>query len=166
MLRALIPPIFRNTEDEWDQRPKHVELIGIINKPLLLHLVGVYIIYILIQYICLKTAFNDAVPVSKSLRFFLFLYFVWCKNIAAFCQGMTAGANCPLLMKIQNTSIIHACVLSRWFAEVIMFGFSKLIVLSSPPWVPDTSHRTLYTFLLFRRPDDASAQCRSCAASR
>ena len=27
------------------QRPKHVELIGIINKPLLLHLVGVYIIY-------------------------------------------------------------------------------------------------------------------------
>jgi hypothetical protein len=32
-------------EDERDQRPKHVELIG-INKPLLLHLVGVYIIYI------------------------------------------------------------------------------------------------------------------------
>ena len=28
-----------------DQRPKHVELIGIINKPLLLHLFGVYIIY-------------------------------------------------------------------------------------------------------------------------
>ena len=32
-------------EDERDQRPKHVELIG-INKPLLLRLVGVYIIYI------------------------------------------------------------------------------------------------------------------------
>ena len=32
-------------EDGRDQRPKHVELIG-INKPLLLHLVGVYIIYI------------------------------------------------------------------------------------------------------------------------
>ena len=29
-----------------DHRPKHVELIGIINKPLLLHLVGVYIIYV------------------------------------------------------------------------------------------------------------------------
>ena len=29
-----------------NQRPKHVELTGIINKPLLLHLVGVYIIYI------------------------------------------------------------------------------------------------------------------------
>ena len=33
-------------EDGRDQRPKNVELIGIINKPLLLHLVGVYIIYI------------------------------------------------------------------------------------------------------------------------
>ena len=33
-------------EDGPDQRPKHVELTGIINKPLLLHLVGVYTIYI------------------------------------------------------------------------------------------------------------------------
>jgi hypothetical protein len=33
-------------EDGWDQSPKHFELIGIINKPLLLHIVGVYIIYI------------------------------------------------------------------------------------------------------------------------
>ena len=31
-------------EDVLDLRPKHVDLIGIINKPLLLHLVGVYII--------------------------------------------------------------------------------------------------------------------------
>ena len=29
-------------EDGRDQRPKHVKLIGIINKLLLLHLVGVY----------------------------------------------------------------------------------------------------------------------------
>jgi len=28
-------------EDGWDQRPKHAELIEIINKQLLLHLVGV-----------------------------------------------------------------------------------------------------------------------------
>ena len=33
-------------EDGRDHRPKHVELIGIINKPLLLHLVGAYIIYV------------------------------------------------------------------------------------------------------------------------
>jgi len=31
-------------EDGRVQQPKHVELIGIINKPLLLHLVRVYII--------------------------------------------------------------------------------------------------------------------------
>ena len=34
------------SEDGRDHRPKRVELIGIINKPLLLHLVGIYIIYI------------------------------------------------------------------------------------------------------------------------
>ena len=32
------------SENGRDQRPKHVELIGITNKPLLLHLVGFYII--------------------------------------------------------------------------------------------------------------------------
>ena len=32
-------------EDGRDQPPKHVELIGIINKPLLWHLVDVYVIY-------------------------------------------------------------------------------------------------------------------------
>ena len=37
---------FSAPEDGRDHRPKHVELIGIINKPLLLHLVGVYIIYV------------------------------------------------------------------------------------------------------------------------
>ena len=34
--------------DGLDQRPKHVALFGIINKPLLLHLVGVYIICLLL----------------------------------------------------------------------------------------------------------------------
>ena len=33
-------------EDWRDQRSKLVELIGIINKPLFLHLVGVYVVYI------------------------------------------------------------------------------------------------------------------------
>ena len=33
-------------EDGCDHRPKHVELIGIVNIPLLLHLVGFYVIYI------------------------------------------------------------------------------------------------------------------------
>jgi hypothetical protein len=37
-------------EDGRDHRPKHVKLIGIINKPLLLHLVGVYIIYSLKEF--------------------------------------------------------------------------------------------------------------------
>ena len=36
---------FTAPKDGRDHRPKHVELIGIINKPLLLHLVGVYVTY-------------------------------------------------------------------------------------------------------------------------
>ena len=34
------------SEDGRDHRPKHVELIGIINKQLMLHLFDVYIIYV------------------------------------------------------------------------------------------------------------------------
>jgi hypothetical protein len=37
---------FITPEDGSDQCPKHLELIGIVNKPLLLHLFGFYIIYI------------------------------------------------------------------------------------------------------------------------
>ena len=37
---------FSAPEDGRNQRSKRVELIGIINKPLLLHLVGVYILCI------------------------------------------------------------------------------------------------------------------------
>jgi len=41
---------FSAAEDGRDQRQKHVELIGIINKPLLLHLVGIYIIYMPLRF--------------------------------------------------------------------------------------------------------------------
>jgi hypothetical protein len=44
------------SEDGRDQTPKRVESIGIINKPLLLHLVGVYIIYMLHLYTFLELA--------------------------------------------------------------------------------------------------------------
>jgi len=37
-------------EDGRDHSPRHVELIGIINKPLLLHLVGVCIIYLKLHF--------------------------------------------------------------------------------------------------------------------
>ena len=43
-------------DDGRDHRPKHVELIGIINKQLLLHLVGVYVIYIIIITLLLYRA--------------------------------------------------------------------------------------------------------------
>ena len=36
-------------EDGRNHRPKQIDLFGIINKPLLLHLVGVYIIYVFLR---------------------------------------------------------------------------------------------------------------------
>jgi len=47
--------------------PKHVELTGIINKPLLLHLVGVYIIYISLYFFRLakQSQFN---PYSANIE--------------------------------------------------------------------------------------------------
>ena len=48
--RCIIPQVCNTQssapEDGRDQGPKHVMLIGIINKQFLLHLVGVYTIYI------------------------------------------------------------------------------------------------------------------------
>jgi hypothetical protein len=58
-------------EDGRDNRPKHVELIGIINKPLLLHLFGVYIIYISdaqsSKYQISYVAFNGIFTENKAL---------------------------------------------------------------------------------------------------
>ena len=46
MFLAIILPICRSTEDGQNNCLKHVELTGIINKPLLLHLVGcLYYLY-------------------------------------------------------------------------------------------------------------------------
>jgi len=60
--------------DERDQRPKNVELIGIINKPLLLHLVGVYIIqshhYLYLEpvhYILYYSLFEYRTKLSRNL---------------------------------------------------------------------------------------------------
>jgi len=44
-------------EDGRGQRPNHVELIGIINKPLQLHLVGVYIIKVCPLFLIICTIF-------------------------------------------------------------------------------------------------------------
>ena len=51
-------------EDGQNNCPKHVELFGIMNKPLLLHLVGVYIFYgnvclLLLTQLVLVLSFNS-----------------------------------------------------------------------------------------------------------
>jgi len=69
-------------EDGRNHRPKRVELIGIINKPLLLHLVGVYIITVgivahLIQlpHLCHNFSLHSTHSTSQMLTFRDFLGF-------------------------------------------------------------------------------------------
>ena len=59
MFRSIISPILRSTrhtsapEDGRNYRPKHVELIEVINKLLLLHLVGCLYCYNIVEPDCL-----------------------------------------------------------------------------------------------------------------
>jgi hypothetical protein len=54
-------------EDERNNRPKHVELIGIINKPLLLHLVGcLYYLYTILIAVPLQERLQER---SSMLRY-------------------------------------------------------------------------------------------------
>ena len=64
MLQFVVYPTSRNTqsgvlEDGQNNCPKHVELTGIINKPLLLHLVGcIYYLYFIIFFLDLLNNLN------------------------------------------------------------------------------------------------------------
>ena len=90
MFRAIISPIFRSTrlcyttscntqssapEDGLDHLPKHVDLIGIINKPLLLNLVGDYIIFLVTD--CLYSITVSLVPDCAIAQ----------ESVAVFCDG-------------------------------------------------------------------------------
>ena len=62
---------FGAPEDGRDHRAKYVELIGIINKPVLLKLVGVYIIYILSYKPCIILYLR--LPHLITVNFLLFI---------------------------------------------------------------------------------------------
>ena len=72
MFRAIILPISENTqssapEDGQNNCPKHVELTRIINKPLLLHLVGC-IIYISLYFLSLAKQ-SQFIPLQNVVYF-------------------------------------------------------------------------------------------------
>ena len=88
-------------EDWRDHRPKHVELIGIINKPLLLHLVGFYIIYNLVHETKSKQI--------KSIRKFVFkfgIYLFRSKWIKAFSQCLLKLYDWRSYVRICNTKML------------------------------------------------------------
>jgi hypothetical protein len=74
MFRAIILPIFRKTqssapEDGQNNYPKLVEMTGIINNPLLLHLVGcLYYLYFTIYFLRLAKQ-SQFVPLHNVVYF-------------------------------------------------------------------------------------------------
>jgi hypothetical protein len=64
-------------EDVGNHRPKHVDLIGIINKPLLLHLVGcLYYFHLNIFYCKLRKDVSDELCKYKQVQHFVFCIFL------------------------------------------------------------------------------------------
>ena len=92
--------------DGRDHRSKHVELIGIINKPLLLHLVGVCITYV-----------NDARSNKYRIQLFLEAYVK--------CLYKTLTIYCMILPITKH-------LLVAWIT-VLRFSFQRNRVTSFPP---------------------------------
>ena len=111
MFRVIISPIFRcarlcvtasswvhyttscNTqssapEDGLNNRPKHVELTGIINKPLLFHLVGC--LYYLYQSCTVKQISNEFHSCLVEVPFLR-----GCDTVSLYCTE-TLGSHCPI----------------------------------------------------------------------
>ena len=68
-------------EDGRDHRPKHAELIGITNKPLLLYLVGVYIISINDAQSNKYQIYKRYIPNMKFILHFAFICGLCCLKL-------------------------------------------------------------------------------------
>ena len=81
-------------EDGQNNYPKHVELTGIINKPLLLHLVGcLYCLYFII-YIFLRLAkHSQFIPLQKVVYFITLPFLV--RKILTFYTNDLLLFKCP-----------------------------------------------------------------------
>ena len=109
MFRAIILPIFRSTRlcySLWynaptmlpARGPKHVELTGIINKPLLLHLVGcLYYLYFIIyffkpakqsQFIPLQNVVYFITLAFLVRKIFTYLLTPWCRVLLEKLAGL------------------------------------------------------------------------------
>jgi hypothetical protein len=104
MFRAIILPIFRNTqssasEDGQNNCPKLVELTGIINKPLFLHLVGC--LYYLYQWCTVKQISDNKIYLLiKYIKSVL-------RRVAKACPNIE-DARC-LKVKLVRAGFTHFC---------------------------------------------------------
>ena len=110
-------------EDGRDHRPKHVELIGIINKLLLLHLVGVYIVFVLVFNLnvsCLQTANCSAI--SSNAPSLYDVHFVCMQSCLLLTQKV---------QRVFSVFVLHSPVpvSMTCTATVTVYGVDKLLAL-------------------------------------
>jgi hypothetical protein len=89
-------------EDGWNHRPKHVELIGIINKPLLLRLLGCL-------YYCITDA-RSSKHQSQNLR--------WCCCFSGLCSKKQNCYDCG----------VHSNYRDCYFHEFLVTRCSHIII--------------------------------------
>ena len=109
-------------EDGQNNCPKHVELIGIINKPLLLHLVG-----------CLYYLYTSKFKKSIS-KFFNFFYSHFCFG-SRICELISGFKNCAVVSC--HGSPTHIFILHAVVPPPSYFRYASLNLI--------TSHQFQYT---------------------
>ena len=79
-------------EDGQNNCPKHVELTGIINKPLLLHLVGcLYYLYFIVFFFLGLTKQSQFIPLQNVVKFITF----WFVKYSHFTLNDVLLSKCP-----------------------------------------------------------------------
>ena len=101
-------------EDGQNNSPEHVELIGIINKPLLLHLVGC--LYYLYQWCAVKHILNYSEVVHSVHSFYIKQFF----NTPTKCASL-------FFVPLSTTSLLHVSV-----CYIHYFQEEPLIVCTKP----------------------------------
>ena len=147
-------------EDGWNHRPKHVELIGIINKPILLHLVGY--LYYLYQWCTVKQISNCWINRKTSVIPVLIIASCSVFSGACMCEVLNAACMCvsvlciSAILQLKGSSLyiflpfinsLFSCI--YWFLcwpHTAKQGLLSLLIITG---FNCTNTRSTLTFMLY-----------------
>ena len=117
-------------EDVWNNRSKHVELIGIINKPkpLLLHLVGC-LYYLGVYQRCTVKQISNFQIFCLGVFLIVAVWFLHACSMTSLFQSF--GGNWCLVIRKKNVDDRHIFLPSHWSIQ----KFKLVAALSSKMWI-------------------------------